>query len=132
MESIGLDGSIFANPLEWPSVKSLMAGINFAGALMSKAGPQQGGSQGGFANGVADAVGLGGLMSAIPGVNPAVAGGQLDPAMNAPGVNPGSGAGPGSVDNSININGNMGMDPAAVKTSLRTEQAARTRTTVMQ
>ncbi|QAX95559.1 endolysin [Mycobacterium phage Nibb] len=79
LESIGLDGSLFSNPLEWPTVKSLMAGINFAGGLLSggagadasAAGAAT--SPGGFASGAADAVGLGGLLTSLaPGErNPA-------------------------------------------------------------
>lgn len=161
LETIGLDGSLFSNPLEWPSVKSLMAGLNFGGGLLSQLGgsgdtaASGGGTAGGFAGGAADAVGLGGLLSAIPGLspsasptigspalapgefNPAVAGGTAvaaTPGMSAfvPSAHTGSGAAPGpAVDNSININGNVGMDPAALQTKLRSEQAGRTRTTVM-
>lgn len=164
LESIGLDGSLFSNPLEWPSVKSLMAGINWAGGLLSVAGAKpedQGGTAttvgGGFAAGAADAVGLGGLVSAIPSIaqstlpsgtsgSPALAPGEFNPAvaggtavtgasgMSAfvPAAHTGSGNAPGpGIDNSININGNVGMDPAALQTKLRTEQNARTRTTVM-
>ncbi|AXH46857.1 endolysin [Mycobacterium phage Aminay] len=74
LESIGLDGSLFSNPLEWPSVKSAMAGINFFGGLLSGKGSEDGtdagtagaASPGGFAAGAADAVGLGGLLSVLP------------------------------------------------------------------
>lgn len=162
LESVGLDGSLFSNPMEWPSVKSLMAGINYAGGLLSIAGatPESmgaaggGGTAGGFAAGAADAVGLGGLLSAIPSAtelatrsgspalapgefNPAVAGGTAvaaTPGMStfAPAPHTGSGAAPGAaVDNSININGPVGMSPDALQTKIRTEQNARTRTTVM-
>lgn len=154
LESIGLDGSLFSNPLEWPSVKSLMAGVNYAGGLLANAGGAGGeGTGGGFASGAADAVGLGGLLSAIPGpgsvldaqsgspqlapgeFNPGVAGGTASSAggsMSAFAPHGGTaGAAPGpAVDNSININGPVGMDPAALQTKIRTEQASRTRTTV--
>ncbi|AYR01085.1 tape measure protein [Mycobacterium phage LeMond] len=105
LESIGLDGSLFSNPLEWPTVKSLMAGINFAGGLLSggagadasAAGAAT--SPGGFAGGAADAVGLGGLLTSLaPGErnaagdtaaagwtaesgSPALAPGQFNPAV---------------------------------------------------
>jgi hypothetical protein len=159
LESIGLDGSLFSNPLEWPSVKSLMAGVNYAGGLLSIAGatPESLGTTasaggGGFASGAADAVGLGGLLSAIPSIsddtarsgspalapgefNPGVAGGSVATAsgssMSAFAPHQGGGQAPGpAVDNSININGPVGMDPASLQTKLRTEQNARTRTTV--
>jgi len=35
LEGTGLDGSLFSNPFEWPTVKSAMAGVNFLGALFS-------------------------------------------------------------------------------------------------
>ncbi|ASR85222.1 endolysin [Mycobacterium phage SirPhilip] len=102
LESIGLDGSLFSNPLEWPTVKSLMAGVNFAGGLLSGgASDEVGGatSPGGFAGGAADAVGLGGLLTALaPGErnpagdadanwtaqsgSPALAPGQFNPAVS--------------------------------------------------
>ena len=159
-ESIGLDGSLFSNFLEWPSVKSLMAGVNFgAGLLANMTMPDAGAggglsTAGGFASGAADAVGLGGLLSAITTTvqpsrpdlpasgSPALAPGDFNPAV--PGTTlasgtgdmstfatagQGSGAAPGPVDNSININGNMGMDPTSVRTQLHSEQNARTRTT---
>ncbi|QFG08409.1 endolysin [Mycobacterium phage Yunkel11] len=93
LESIGLDGSLFSNPLEWPTVKSLMAGVNFAGGLL--AGNEQGSvaGPGGFASGVGEAVGLEGLLTQIPaGVanpaagwtaqsgSPALSPGQFNPA----------------------------------------------------
>jgi TP901 family phage tail tape measure protein len=162
LESVGLDGSLFSNPMEWPSIKSLMAGVNWAGGLLSIAGatPESmgaaggGGTAGGFAAGAADAVGLGGLLSAIPSAtqmagqsgspalapgefNPAVAGGTSvgsTPGMStfAPAPHSGSGGAPGpAVDNSININGNVGMSPDALQTRIRTEQNARTRSTVI-
>lgn len=147
MESIGLDGSVFSNPLEWPSVKSAMAGVNFLGGLASSRGGGGGESAGGFAAGAADSVGLGGLLSAIPNAvngspvlapgefNPAVAGGTAAAGASsmstfAPDAAHGGGGGlPGPVDNSININGPVGMNPADVRNQIHSEQNSRTRTT---
>ncbi|ASR85807.1 tape measure protein [Mycobacterium phage Paola] len=156
LESIGLDGSLFSNPLEWPTVKSLMAGINFAGGLLAGGdGEQQSG--GGFSGGVAESTGLGGLFKALgtpdpafdaqsgspklaPGeFNPAVAnngasvaGGAVD-ALSAfvPAVSTGQGAGapPGPVDNSITINNPVGNMPQPWRDQVHAEQNARTRTT---
>ncbi|ASR85319.1 tape measure protein [Mycobacterium phage Phrank] len=94
LESIGLDGSLFSNPLEWPTVKSLMAGINFAGGLLSGNNVASAQGPGGFADGVGQAVGLDGLMSALPGAvgdpaagwdaqsgSPQLAPGQFNPAV---------------------------------------------------
>lgn len=47
LESIGLDGSVFSNPFEWPNVKSLMAGINWGGGLLKALmGPRKQGQNG--------------------------------------------------------------------------------------
>ncbi|AEK09832.1 endolysin [Mycobacterium phage Pixie] len=158
LESIGLDGSLFSNPLEWPTVKSAMAGVNFLGGLLSGKGQddEQGAQQpGGFADGVADSVGLGGLFSALPKAgddeqpgSPKLAPGDLNPAMT-----PGGGLLPSAgdalsafvpnvaqqpqgqqgaqVDNSININGDVGMNPGAVIDTVHAEQNQRTRTTAV-
>lgn len=34
LEGTGLDGSLFSNPFEWPTVKSAMAGLNFLGGFI--------------------------------------------------------------------------------------------------
>lgn len=149
LESVGLDGSLFSNPLEWPTVKSAMAGVNFLGGLLSGG---NGSAPGGFAAGAADSVGLGGMLSAIPGVDsvldaqsgsPALTAGQFNPAvaggtaastagsMSAFAPHQGGGQTPGpAVDNSINFNGNVGMAPTDIRNELRAEQMGRTRTTV--
>ncbi len=97
LESIGLDGSLFSNPFEWPTVKSALAGVNYLGNLLSGKGRdgEEGttDSPGGFAGGVADSVGLGslfkGLGSPIDGQDvgwspqsgsPALAPGEFNPA----------------------------------------------------
>jgi len=177
LETLGLDGSIFSNPLEWPTVKSAMAGVNFLGGLgklaMSRAQQDTGEETGeetaaqsgiedtvagGFA-GVADAVGVGELLSPTGASSyqeyetkgsgsPQLLPGQYNPA--ATGVNSVAGAtGPGDVlsafapmtqggvqqqpqqiDNSINIEGPVGMDPSALRSEIRSEQNQRMRTTV--
>jgi len=153
LESVGLDGSLFSNPLEWPTVKSAMAGVNFLGGMLSGGGTEDtNASPGGFAAGAADSVGLGGLLSAIPKTStaldlqsgsPALAPGEVNPAV-AGAVDPSTagsmsafapadqaGAAPaGAVDNSININGNVGMNPSDVIGAVHNENNARTRTTV--
>jgi TP901 family phage tail tape measure protein len=37
LQSIGLDGSVFSNPFDWPNVKSAMAFANFGGGLLKGA-----------------------------------------------------------------------------------------------
>lgn len=161
LETIGLDGSVFSNPLEWPTVKSAMAGVNWLGKLLSGKNQPQGAAVNGvgaatdagsgvapigdtsanFGNilgGVIPAAGSGGNGSPAlaPGeFNPAVPGSAapVDATMSAPdAAHQGTGAAPGpAVDNSINFNGDVGMDPTAVRTQMRAEQNARTRTTVV-
>lgn len=170
LETIGLDGSLFSNPLEWPSVKSLMAGINWAGGLLSVAGAKPEGQNGGAAatgaavggggggiGGAGSGLDAGGLLSAVPSIaantlpsgtsgSPALAPGEFNPAVAGgtavaqnggmstfapPAPHQGGGQPPGPVDNSINFNGNVGMDPNELRTQMRNENNARTRTTVI-
>ncbi|MGV7807545.1 hypothetical protein PJM44_29300, partial [Mycobacterium kansasii] len=42
LQAVGLDGSLFSNPFEWPNVKSLFAGINYAGGLAKAMSGQSG------------------------------------------------------------------------------------------
>lgn len=173
LESIGLDGSVFSNPLEWPTVKSAMAGVNWLGGLLkggdsesgSAAGAATSAGAGGFVNGAADAVGLGGFLKNLPGNpvgeatsqsgadwtpqsgSPKLAQGQWNPAQPGgntvagtaantlsafvPNVAPQPSTTGGPVDNSININGPVGMNPTDVQNKVHSEQNARTRTTVV-
>uniref|UniRef100_A0AAU8GNT7 Tape measure protein n=1 Tax=Mycobacterium phage Pharb TaxID=3136626 RepID=A0AAU8GNT7_9VIRU len=159
LESIGLDGSLFSNPLEWPTVKSALAGVNILGGLLSGKGQDDAGTDGaqqpgGFVDGIADNVGLGGLLSALPktGDDPTVGSPKLAPGDLNPALTPGGGMLPspgdalsafvpnlaqqqpngqgGNVDNSININGPVGMNPGAVIDTVHAENNQRTRTTV--
>lgn len=160
LESIGLDGSLFSNPLEWPTIKSLMAGVNYFGGLLSGGGSEGAQQPGGFVSGAADSVGLGGLLSALPGVvddaagwqpqsgSPALAPGQFNPATAGGGslvegaVNAmsafapaaqqqsqGGDQGGGQGGGDVNFNGNVGMDPAALRTEMRSEMNSRRRYT---
>ncbi|UQS94418.1 tape measure protein [Mycobacterium phage Nutello] len=87
LESIGLDGSLFSNPLEWPTVKSVMAGVNFLGGLLS-VGQGGSGGPGGFVNGAADAVGIGSLLTQLaPGESNPAAG--WNPQSGSPALAPG-------------------------------------------
>lgn len=117
LESVGLDGTLFSNPLEWPTVKSAMAGVNWLGGMLS--GGSSGGG-GGFAAGAADSVGVGGMLSAIPDAA------SLATSQYVPHQGGGMAPGP-AVDNSINITGPVGMSPTDVITKVHSEQNARTR-----
>lgn len=130
METIGLDGSVFSNPFEWPTIKSVMAGVNVLGsALMggnpgSATGAGGAGSVGGVLGGIADATGLD-----VANLNPAAAGVAAAPASAvAPDTTQhgaGAGAAPGPL---VNIE-NAGMSPTDVSNKLSAEMNARTRTT---
>ena len=91
LQGIGLDGSVFSNPLEWPNVKSGLALANFGGSLLQGASGQDA-SGGGLS--------IGGLnLPSIPiGPNADVAGSKWG-APNAPMI--------------VN-NGTIGMDPRAL------------------
>jgi tape measure domain-containing protein len=103
MQSIGLDGSVFSDPTQWPNVKSAMALANWGGGLIQglsgtadSAGPAGGG--GGMGLG-----GLGGFLQPL-GVGPTL----TQAAPDAPHQGGGQPAGPAVV-----VNGNIGMDPRA-------------------
>lgn len=121
LETICLDGSLFSNPFEWPTMKSIMARGNFMGGLLS--GESSPGAA--TSTGNADAGGLLGALTDTIGLN-VPSPGALNPGADInPAVHSGTGSAPGpsgaQVDNSININGNVGMDPSAVNSAVNTE-----------
>ncbi|AHJ86566.1 endolysin [Mycobacterium phage Jolie2] len=130
LETIGLDGSLFSNPFEWPTVKSIMAGINVLGGTLSgqggAGGTGAGGDPSGVLGGLAEATGLGDMLTNL---NPGAVDVAAAPAQNvAPdttehGTGGGQAPGPG-----VYIE-NAGMDPKALSDRLTQEQNARTRTT---
>lgn len=102
LQGIGLDGSLFSNPFEWPNVKSLMAGLNYGGGLLSRLGAPDGviaPISGGGGPGMPD---INGFLKPIDMVarQPLAVGGES--------AHSGSGAAPGP---SVVVNGNIGMDP---------------------
>ena len=101
MQSIGLDGSVFSDPTQWPNVKSAMALANWGGGLIQglsgtadAVGPAGGG--GGMGMG-----GLGGFLQPL-GAGPTL----TQTAPDAPHQGGGQPAGP-----SVVVNGNIGMNP---------------------
>lgn len=160
LESIGLDGSLFSNPFEWPTVKSALAGVNFLGGLLSGRDAEAGEAMpGGFVDGAADAVGLGGMLNALPlphvedwkSGSPALSPAEFNPATigggevaSAAPVNAMSAflpdasqhlardrqGGQSGGGGDINFHGNVGMDPQRLRTEMRAELNSRTRTTV--
>ena len=102
LQSVGLDGSLFSNPLEWPNVKSVMAGLNYGGGLLSRIGAP---------DGVVSATGGGG--PGLPDVTSFLkpVGGPMATEPIRSDVHTGSGAAPGPAEPGIVVNGNIGMDP---------------------
>lgn len=128
LETIGLDGSLFSNPFEWPMVKSAMAGVNFLGSMLSGGSEEGGAAAGGGAGGIGDL--LGGLTDGIGldslnpgGSNIAAPATNVAPDTTRHGSGGGQAPGPG-----VYIE-NAGMSPTDVANKLTAEQNARTRTT---
>lgn len=111
METFGFDGSLFANPFEWDGVKGIFK-------LFGLGEPN---------NPIAALNAMGNSPLFVPGPNelpqyPGPAGGDIPTDAFQPG------GGNTTVDNSINLNGNVGMDPQEVQTSIAKKQNERSRT----
>jgi tape measure domain-containing protein len=125
-ESFGLDGTFLSNPFEWPTVKSIMAGVNVLGSALSGGsgggGASSGGSDllGGFLGAGADAIGL----DVAPGSNIAA------PANSAaPDTTTQAGAAGAGYNGPPVVIENAGMGPKDVANTLDAQWNARTRTT---
>lgn len=131
LETIGLDGSVFSNPFEWPTVKSIMAGVNVLGsALMggepgSAAGPGGGFDLGSVLGGVADSSAL----DLSANLNPATADVAAAPATNVAPDTTQHGTGAGQNPGPAVVIENAGMSPTDVANTVSAEMNARTRTT---
>lgn len=106
LQGIGLDGSLFSNPFEWPNVKSAMAGLNWGGNLLRNlAGGQDPGT--GFAGGASmPSVGIPNVADFIKPIGPSA----RQPIQQPDQPHAGAGAPPGPA---VVVNGNVGMDPRA-------------------
>lgn len=132
MDALGFDGEIFSNPMDWGIWKLFTGGANYLGSLAKNAfgGPQRGNFPG-LAGGP-----LGGEDGGLGGMNFGDGGGISSAGDTIASVLPqvsdflpnSQTQAPPSVDQSINITGNVGMDPAALKSEIHTEQNARSRT----
>ncbi|QFG09970.1 endolysin [Mycobacterium phage Antsirabe] len=115
METIGLDGSVFSNPFEWPHVKSAMAGVNWLGkALLGDGSDQPAGSGGDLLSGM---------------LNPAAAMVGATPATNVAPDTAAHGTGNGQAPGPAVVIEQAGMSPQAVANTLDAQFNARTRTT---
>lgn len=119
METIGLDGSVFSNPFEWPNVKSAMAGVNWLGKSLLGDGTDQAGASTGSGDP------LGGILNAASG---AIGLDSLAPANVAPDTTQ-HGAGAGAAPGPAVVIENAGMTPTDVANKLDGQWNARTRTT---
>lgn len=132
METIGLDGSVFSNPFEWPTVKSAMAGVNWIGKALlggdedSATGSGGGGDVGGVLGGIADATGLGDL---VTNLNPAAADITAAPASAVAPDTTQHGAANGAYAGPAVVVEQAGMSPTDLSNKLSSEFNARTRTT---
>lgn len=98
LQGIGLDGSVFSDPLDWPNVKSGLALANWGGGLLKSAlggGQDSGGPDltGGVGGGALSSIGLPSISGLL---NSGAAPGGGRPYANSP---------------SVVVNGNVGMDP---------------------
>lgn len=111
LQGIGLDGSLFSNPLEWPNVKSGLALLNW-GAGYAKAWAGAGGEddQAGAAGGGGGA--LGGALAGVglPNIAPSTEPKNLQP-IGAAGTDTGPLPGPPPSGDTWNISG---VDPAQI------------------
>ncbi len=113
MQTIGLDGSVFSNPMEWPNFKSAMGALNWGGGLFKNmlSGGEEEGSATGLGTGLGGGASLGLDGLSLPGVGDllgTVPTGPLSPSdPNAHGRQEGA---PGPL---VQYNGpvNMGVDP---------------------
>jgi tape measure domain-containing protein len=108
LQGIGLDGSVFSNPMEWANVKSGMALANWGGGLLQGL---MGGSQtesGAPITDTAGALGLPGLPNIADFIKP-LPNGSVTPQPDAP--HQGGGQAPGPAGPSVVVNGNLGVNP---------------------
>ena len=117
LQTLGLDGSLFSNPLEWPNVKSAMALLNWGGGMMRGmmgGGQGDGGMLGGTGGAGFDLGGIAGGLTQGMGIGNLIGTNAIGPTTVAdPNAHGGAwGAAPGPL---VQYNGpvNMGTDPTA-------------------
>lgn len=120
LQGIGLDGSVFSNPLEWPNVKSGLALLNWgAGYAKAWAGGGEDG-QGADGNGGP----LGGALSSLglPNVAPSTEPKNLQP-LGAAGTGTGPLPGPAPAGDTFNVSG---VNPREIMPKIEARQWAAT------
>lgn len=113
LQSIGLDGSVFSNPFEWPNVKSGMALANWGGGFLKQimsSGDNRGGDTGLGGGGGMPSIGLPHITDFLKPIGP-----QPTEPLQPAGVHAGTGAAPGPQGPLVAYNGtvNLGVDPRA-------------------
>lgn len=104
LQGMGLDGSVFSNPFDWPNVKSAMALANWGGNLIKNSGSAPDGDTGGGG-------GLPNLVDLLRPTGPQA----LTPLSRPDEPHPGTGALPGPAGGpTYVVQGNVGMDPRAL------------------
>jgi hypothetical protein len=108
LQGIGLDGSVFSNPMEWANVKSGMALANWGGGLLQKlaGGSENEGSP--ITDTGGGSLGLPGLPNIADMIKP-LPNGSVTPQPDAP--HQGGGQAPGPAGPSVVVNGNLGVNP---------------------
>ncbi|MFA4088874.1 tail tape measure protein [Mycobacteroides chelonae] len=130
-QGLGFDGSLFSDPRQWGLVKMFTGLLGGGGA---------GGGLGQGGDGLLNSMGMPSLTGLFSrGQTSTVTGENVMPGGGPGGLIAGIGdiatnafqqgmSQPTTIDNSINLNGNQGMDPQAVQTSIQKKQNERTRT----
>jgi hypothetical protein len=109
LQGVGLDGSVFSNPMEWANVKSGMALANWGGGLLQKlAGGSQNESGAPITDMGGGSLGLPGLPNIADFIKP-LPNGSVTPQPDAP--HQGGGQAPGPAGPSVVVNGNLGVNP---------------------
>ncbi|MGX9669922.1 phage tail tape measure protein [Mycobacterium sp. HM-7] len=119
LQGIGLDGSVFSNPLEWPNVKSGLALLNWgAGYAKAWAGGEDG--RGSDGNGGP----LGGALSSLglPNIAPSTEPKNLQP-IGAAGTGTGPLPGPAPAGDTFNVSG---VNPREIMPKIEARQWAAT------
>lgn len=124
LQGIGLDGSVFSNPLEWPNVKSALALVNWGGGLAkawASADGQDPSGDGGMTGGALNGIGLPNVADFLKPIPP----GSTTPIARPDEAHAGSGAAPGPT---YDLRGaQLGVSPTEFTQKLDARQNSATR-----
>lgn len=124
LQGMGLDGSVFSNPLEWPNVKSALALVNWGGGLAkawASADGQDSSGDGGMTGGALNGIGLPNVADFLKPIPP----GSTTPIARPDEAHAGSGAAPGPT---YDLRGaQLGVSPTEFTQKLDARQNSATR-----